>query len=606
MSSTESGIKSRIARVLFPASYAKSRFETLTENLSDVFALLHADGRIVYESPGVERVLGYRAPQRVHTRSFAAEEFHEEDREAVEAFWQELFAHPGREFKVEARQPNITGDWCWLEITGKNLLKDNVLKAILLSYRDISSRKRLEEQLRQLAYHDPLTGLANRNLFQQRIHESLSQPETKSLAVLLLDLDDFKLVNDGLGHVAGDQLLMAAARRLENCVRPGDTVARMGGDEFSLLLPGADEASAVAAAKRVLASLNDPFRAVDRDIFVHGSVGVAVAGIETINLDELMRDVDIAMYQAKRRGKGCFAIFDPSMHDEALRRLALKEDLRVAVANNEVAVQYQPIFNLKTNRIVSFQAQPYWKHDQQGEIPVNELMTLAVEAGLVSELTGWLISESCRQAQEWSGQVSQAPSVSISIEPRALRHPDFIINVEAALADVSLPAGQLTLEFGERALLDDSSVTANNLTRLRELGVKLGLSDFGSGYGALSCLRTSHTSVMKLSSSLTSVASMHGEEAQLLQAIVQLAHALSNVAVAKDIQTADEAEALRELGVDWGKGPHFIGNLSGVESVSVLTAIDRLQKNASTTAPSLAGIERRADAPARERRRTQS
>ena len=583
MSESRKSAGSRLGRVLFPASYAKSRFETLTENLSDVFVLLNADGLITYESPGVERVLGYQAEQRLATNSFAAAYFHADDQAVVSDFWTQMRANPGIEFKAEARQKNAANKWCWLELTGKNLISDPVLKAILISYRDVSARKRLEEQLRELAYHDPLTGLANRNLFHQRVHEALSQRENQHLAVLLLDLDDFKLVNDGLGHVAGDQLLIAAARRLENCVRPNDTVARLGGDEFALLMPGANESSAITAAKRVLASLNSPFNTLGRDVFVHGSVGVVVAGGDQApDLDEMMRDVDIAMYQAKRLGKGCYTVFDPNMHAEALRRLALKEDLRTAVSQQKLEVQFQPIFDLATNRIVSFQAQPYWKHPERGEVPVEELMTLAVEAGLIFSMTDWLIGESCRQADEWARNIGDSPSVAIAIEPRALRHPDFINYVNTALDAVELAPGRLMLEFGERSLLDDSNVTKENLAQLLARGVKIGLSDFGSGYGALSCLRSSRTSVMKLSTSLTSVASLHGEEAQLLRAIVQLAHALNNIAVAKDIQTAEEAAALRDVGVDWGKGSHFIGNLSAAEAMGVLTAIERMQQNEPT------------------------
>ena len=426
------------------------------------------------------------------------------------------------------------------------------------SYRDVTERKRLENELEHQAFHDSLTNLANQALFRDRVDHALARAarHDSRLAVLFVDLDNFKTVNDSLGHAAGDQLLIAVAERLRGCLRATDTAARLGGDEFAVLvedLACADDATGLA--DRLLDVLRQSFTVAGKETVVGASIGIAL-GVRSLNSGELLRNADIAMYTAKRCGKDRYEIFEPAMHVAAVERLEIEADLRRALDRGELRLQYQPIVALDTGKISGVEALVRWPHPQRGLLPPSTFIPIAEETGLIRELGRQVLAGACTQARHWQVQHPNHPplTVSVNVSARQLQADGLIAHVTDALEMSGLPASTLVLEITEGAMMHDTDATIRKLQALKALGVRLAVDDFGTGYSSLSYLQRFPIDILKIDRAFVAAIESDDDKSSLVRAIVSLAKTLQLQAVAEGIETRAQTEILTGLGCDLAQG----------------------------------------------------
>lgn len=434
---------------------------------------------------------------------------------------------------------------------------------------DVTEKKRLEAQLEHDALHDALTGLANRTLFLDRLDQKIRHARRRReapFAVLFLDLDRFKVVNDSLGHQAGDQLLREAAFRLEACVRPADTVARLGGDEFAVLLEDVpDLAGATRVADRICQSLEAPASVADQEVPMSTSVGIALSSSGYERAEDMLRDADTAMYRAKAGGRGRYEVFDETMRERAGALLELVTDLRRAVDRRELEVHYQPIVRTREGTLAGFEALVRWRHPRRGLVLPGEFIPTAEETGVVTAIDRWVLRESCRQLATWHRQFprEELPSVSVNLSSRHFARPDLAREIEAALGETGLPSRFLKLEITESVLLETTDQAKQHLWDLRQLGAELHLDDFGTGYSSLSYLTNVPVSALKIDRSFIGAMKPTRDGEAIVRAIVSLAHNLDLDVVAEGVENADQVRHLADLGCDYAQGFHFARPLPG-------------------------------------------
>jgi diguanylate cyclase (GGDEF)-like protein len=432
---------------------------------------------------------------------------------------------------------------------------------------DATERKTLEEQLAHRAFHDSLTDLPNRALFMDRLGHTLAQADRRGgkVAVLFVDLDNFKLVNDSLGHEAGDRLLVAMAERLRRCLRPGDTAARLGGDEFTILLEGVDMRDATRVAERVAEALRAPFDLEERQIFTSASIGIV---LNTTNQDEpanLLRNADLALYQAKGSGKASYTVFDPGMSTHALEHLELGNDLRQALERDEFKVYYQPKVLLETGKILGAEALVRWEHPERGLLLPSNFVPIAEEAGLILHIGQRVLEEACRQARAWQEQYPGGPPrlMCVNLSARQFQHPDLAEDIARVLRETGLDPCSLCLEITESALMKDVQSTITTLQELKGLGVKFAIDDFGTGYSSLSYLKRFPVSFLKIDRSFIDGLEKDPEDTVLVSGIITLAHTLGMRVIAEGVETAEQLARLREMGCDIAQGNYFSEPVSG-------------------------------------------
>jgi diguanylate cyclase (GGDEF)-like protein len=414
--------------------------------------------------------------------------------------------------------------------------------------------RELQEQLHHQAFHDPLTDLANRSLFIQRVKEALASGSTE-VGVLFIDLDDFKTFNDSFGHAAGDELLVAVADRLRDSVRPQDTIARLGGDEFAVMVHESEHAHAdgVLVAERIMRAFQEPVEAASETISVHLSIGIATTH-DSRHADELIRNADLAMYQAKESGKGRLESFDLSMRDAVLKRHGLKEELQRAVERGEVVVEYQPIAEIATGTVVAAEALVRWNHPGRGRLLPSEFVPLAEETGLIVALGQFVLERACMKVSAWQrSAVRPTPSVHVNLSAIELRNSDLTEAVGHVLAAAAIDPSLLVLEITESQIRDDEA-SLSALHELRSMGVRLALDDFGTGYSSLSYLRALPLDIIKIAKPFVEDMARSRQESSFVRMIIDLAHALGLHVVAEGIESEDELEALRALGCEYGQG----------------------------------------------------
>ncbi len=449
---------------------------------------------------------------------------------------------------------------------------------LIFQIQDITDRQRAEHQLRHDALHDALTGLPNRARFVQRLAlaiERARRDESYRFALLFLDLDRFKYINDSLGHLVGDQLLVGLARRLEPCLRQNDTLARLGGDEFTILIEEMREPDEAArVAERVRAELARPFVLDGHEVFTSASIGIAAGSAHYERAEDVLRDADTAMYQAKRAGKARHEIFDQAMHEAAKDTLTLETDLRHALERNELRLLYQPIVRLNGGRIIGFEALLRWEHPRRGLLSPSAFIDLAEETGLIVPVGNWALHEACRQARVWHEQFpDEAPlSISVNLSGRQFAQPGMVDLIKRTLHETRLPAASLTLEITESVAMDDAEGAAALLRQLQDLGVQLSIDDFGTGYSSLSYLHRLPVSTLKIDRSFVSRLSTHKENNAVVRTIITLARGLGLTVVAEGVETYAQANQLRALDCDAGQGFLFAQPLVSQDATDYLIA----------------------------------
>jgi diguanylate cyclase (GGDEF)-like protein/PAS domain S-box-containing protein len=551
---------------------SEHRFASLVQNSSDIVAVIEPDTSIRYASPSTQRVLGYDPGDLEGTRFI--ELVHPDDLPRVVAFLTtpgEGEEHTGlMEFRVRA----VDGAYLHTETLRTSLLHDDAVQGIVLNTRDISERKEFEEQLSHQAFHDSITNLANRALFRDRVTHALERQgrDRRAIAVLFMDLDDFKTINDSLGHAAGDQLLRDVGNRLRECLRTADTAARLGGDEFAILLEdGGDGIQGVDVAERVMRMLDAPFALEGKEVFVRASVGIAVAeGAEVAVAEELLRNADVAMYMAKEKGKGRYQVFEPAMHDTALKRLELKADLQRALEHEEFVLFYQPVIELQSGRISGVEALIRWIHPVRGMLPPLDFIPLAEETGLIVPIGRWVLSEACRTAIDLQEAFPSADALhmAVNLSARQLARSEIVDEVRNILTLTGLDPTALILEITESVMMQDMELSIERLSELKALGVQLAIDDFGTGYSSLNYVRRFPVDILKVDKSFIDGVGEGGESSALTAAVIELAGILHLTPVAEGIERADQLQRLLQMNCDLGQGLYFAGAMPTEELVA--------------------------------------
>ena len=543
----------------------EARFRSLVQNSTDVVMVVDADSTVRYVSPSVEGVFGYDPSELEGTKLTGL--IHPDDKAPVLQFLTATSREGGVPTTlIESRMRHRDDFWLHIETLRTDLMHDPNVKGIVLNSRDVSERKAFEEQLAHQAFHDSITGLANRALFRDRVEHALERLTRSDLpmSVLFMDLDDFKTINDSLGHAAGDRLLGEVGERLRTCLRTPDTAARLGGDEFAILLEdGGEGVGAADVADRILKALDAPFQLDGKEVFVRASIGIASSGangtIGPEGAEELLRNADVAMYIAKEAGKNRYQVFEPKMHDTALRRLELKADLQRAVDNEEFVLHYQPVIHLASGEIDGFEALVRWNHPTRGLVMPLDFIPLAEETGLIVPIGSWVLAEACRSGQELqpAGTDERPLHMAVNLSARQLQRPGIVQETAQVLLDSGLPPERLVLEITESVMMQDMVLSNERLTQLGVLGVKIAVDDFGTGYSSLNYIRRFPVDILKVDKSFVDGVSEGGEESALTAAIIELAGILNLRPVAEGIERADQLEKLLELKCELGQGYYF-------------------------------------------------
>ena len=467
-------------------------------------------------------------------------------------------------YQTEKRYVHKEGREVWIFLSASKVRDSQSDSArLIFQVQDITDRKRAEHRLLHDAFHDTLTGLPNRALFTDRLKLALARAKrlgAQQFAVLFLDLDRFKVINDSLGHMVGDQLLVGIARRLEACLRPGDTVARLGGDEFTILLEDiADGREAIEVAKRVEVELSLPFNLSGHEVFTTASIGIAPSSTGYERPEDMLRDADTAMYRAKSQGKSRHVVFDKAMHAHALNLLHLETDLRRAIERREFAVHYQPIVCLSTGAVRGFEALLRWQHPQHGLVPPLDFIPVAEETGLILPIGEWALGEACRQMRAWQEEFPSEPArfISVNLSGRQFANPDLIEQIRHALSATGLAPECLKLEITESVVMENIETTIEMLRQLRDFGVESAIDDFGTGYSSLSYLHRFPSSILKIDRSFVGRMTENNENTEIVRTIVMLARNLGMKVVAEGVETEGQLAHLRALGCDYAQGYLF-------------------------------------------------
>lgn len=538
--------------------HSEERFRSLVQNASDLILVIDPDTRVLYQSPSIRRVLGYDAESTIGQRILDV--VHADDAPQFVASLSDLMTKPTSRVTGEGRVRDNTGEWRHVEFTGSDQRANPAIGGLVLNIRDVSERKVLEEQLRHQALHDPLTRLANRARFGDRLEHALARQERShaALAVLFMDLDNFKGVNDSLGHGAGDQLLVQVADRLKLCLRPGDTIARLGGDEFAILLEDVTSADDVTAvAERMFEELAPPFDLVGKEVLVRASIGIAPSNDDQPPAASvLLREADIAMYVAKSQGKGCYRVFDPSMETSMVERLELLTDFPRALEHEEFVLQYQPIFLLRDGQLSGVEALVRWQHPRRGLMPPHDFIPLAEESGTIVELGKWVLNRACSQAAAWQRRFPSRThwTISVNVSAKQLHLPSFVDHVREALTESGLAPDRLILELTESVMMEDVNVMLRRLRELKAVGVGLAIDDFGTGYSSLGYLRQFPFDILKIDKSFVDDLGVMSNQRELTSAIVELGKTLGLELVAEGIERDEQLSRLQTMDCEQGQG----------------------------------------------------
>jgi diguanylate cyclase (GGDEF)-like protein/PAS domain S-box-containing protein len=558
-------LKERV-QVLEELRVSEERFRTLLSNIPGAMYRCGLDSNwdMEFISHNIEAISGYPASDFIQSRvrTFASI-IHPEDQRMVEVTVGEAVDR-SEPYIIEYRIIGADGGVRWVYEKGQGVFgPDGSVLWLDGAIFDVTERKLLQQQLAKQAFYDSLTGLANRALLHDRADHALARALRSGgrIAVLLIDLDRFKVINDSLGHHAGDEVLVAVAKRLLTSSRASDTVARLGGDEFVVLLEeNITVVDAIAVAQRILAILHEPLLCQGHEVTIGGSIGIAFSsGVSPTSTDDLLRDADAATYYAKGRGRDRYEVFEPSMHARAVQQLELNNELHRGLRHGEFVLHYLPIWELADRTLIGVEALVRWNHPSRGLLPPNDFIPAAEQTGSIVALGEWVFGEACRQVKAWNDAYpGRSLSVSVNISPRQLLDPDLVQRLRTALADNELDPSSMTLEITEGALMQDVEEARLRLRELKSLGVRLAIDDFGTGSSSLGYLREFPIDELKIDRTFVrGMVEDPGEGAILVRAILGLARALHLEVVAEGIELQEQLDGLRESGCETGQGFFF-------------------------------------------------
>ena len=481
--------------------------------------------------------------------------------------------------QLEQRFFHKSGQIRWVLLSVANI-KDTQSHAenLIFQMQDIGDRKQAEKKLVHDAFHDALTGLPNRMFFMDQLKQSVQRVKRQQqapFAVLFLDFDRFKIINDSLGHMVGDQLLIAIATKLRANVRPGDTVARLGGDEFTILLDSLKSPDdAIDMARRLLSNLSEHFKLPDREVLITASIGIALSTNGYEHAEEVLRDADTAMYQAKSLGRARYEVFDQGMHVKAPDLVEIEKDLWRALERDELTLDYQPIVSLRTGAIAGFEALLRWMHPSRGMVSPLEFISVAEETGLIIPIGQWVLNQACRQTREWQKRYPQKPplQISVNLSPKQFMQRDLIDQISLALDSGGLSPGSLKVEITEGMVMQNVESTMQMLGQLQALGIAISLDDFGTGYSSLSYLHRFPISTLKIDQSFVSSMSNNQESLEIVRTILGLARNLKMEVIAEGVETLEQAVELRAMNCDYGQGFYFSKALTANSAVRFLSS----------------------------------
>ncbi|BAY37776.1 hypothetical protein NIES2111_21170 [Nostoc sp. NIES-2111] len=555
---------------------SEARYRLLAENTNDLVCLHDLDGRYLYVSPSCEFLLGYRHDEMLKQDLYSF--IHPEDRDRVD---QEMsIAVSGEKgTPITYRMLQKVGNYIWFETLTKPIVNaTGEIVQLQTTSRDVTERIQVQNQLRHDALHDGLTGLPNRHFFMERLELAIQRAnriDNYHFAVLFLDLDRFKVINDSLGHLAGDQLLIAIAQKLQASLRTIDLAARLGGDEFVILLEEIkDIQEAVRITERIFAELQIPLVIEEREVYTNASVGIVLGTKDYVQASHLLRDADIAMYRAKNNGKARYEIFDTQMHTQAVNRLHLENDLRRAIKCQELILHYQPIILLETGNIVGFEALIRWQHPTQGLKFPKEMITVAEEIGIITSLDYWAMRTACQQLAAWQIAFPSLSTmrVSVNLSAQDLRRSDLLEEIDQVLAQTQLDGHCLTLEITESMLIEDIEFTISLLAQMKERGIHISIDDFGTGYSSLNYLHRLPVDNLKIDRSFVNQIQPSTKNHQIVEIIVALSNHLGLDVIAEGIETQQQLELLQHLGCKFGQGYLFSKPLSSEAAAALLAS----------------------------------
>lgn len=538
------------------------RFRSAFDHAAIGMALVSPEGRWLQVNRALCALLGYSEAELMATDYLTIT--HPDDLATALTNIRQLLKGKIPSYQTEKRYVHKQGHEVWVSWNA-SLARDEYTGSahLIFQIQDITDRKRAEERLLHDAFHDSLTGLPNRALFMDHLKMAIARTERhqeRQFAVLYLDLDRFKVINDSLGHMVGDQLLIAIASRLKHSLRPADTIARLGGDEFTILIEDvADQNEVIYVAERLQYDLSAPFSLSGREVFTTVSIGIAFSSADSAQAEEILRDADTAMYRAKTLGKARYEIFDVAMHAQAVKLLQLETDLRLALEREELFVQYQPIMSLDTFTLSGFEALVRWKHPEHGFISPVDFIPVAEETGLIIPLGEWVLREACYQMRRWHERVPGTAPIfmSVNLSVKQFNQPDLIQKVAAIIRETGLAPQNLKLEITESAITEKIESAAEMMKQLRAIGVKLSMDDFGTGYSSLSHLHRFPLDTLKIDRSFISLMQDNDENMEIVRTIVGLAQNLGMDLVAEGVETYDQITVLRKLGCEYGQGYFF-------------------------------------------------
>jgi diguanylate cyclase (GGDEF)-like protein/PAS domain S-box-containing protein len=579
MSAREVHLQTKVESGITELQAREARFSALVQNSSDLVTIVDRDGTILFQSPSVARVLGWDLESTTGTSLVAA--IHGSDQQLWRTIVDFLVEDAGVEKVVEWRVRHADGSWRFLQSIVTNLIHESSVGGLVLNSRDITDQKALEEQLRHQAFHDQLTGLANRALFAEHLDQALRRRSRMGagLALLFVDLDEFKAVNDLHGHTLGDELLKQAAERLRVTLRDADAIARVGGDEFAVLFEGvAPGSDPRVAAERVIESFAQPFRIKALDVFVTASIGIALDDSGTESAEDLLRNADLAMYAAKTTSRGRYEVFSTGMHSMILDRMQVEVDLRRALDENEFEVYYQPIVEHPSGAVGGVEALIRWNHPDRGLVMPGEFIGVAESSGTIVQIGEWMLQHACKEFAALTRGVAGGEGLylSVNMSTRQLSDPLLLNTVQSALANAGLDAKRLTLEITESTVMADVTNAFRVLTELRSIGVKIAIDDFGTGYSSLSLLSEIPVDTLKIDRSFVTGVAKRPEPARLIRAILLLASDFGLHTVAEGVEERDQDEVLQGLGCQASQGFYFARPMAATQLGELLERDSRV------------------------------